>query len=347
MNPLLYRVLFKLSGICRSLMPEYQYVILRDWIFDILMPKERLYDQVRRYEQRYSSAFHTYLEGMDKGAKEQAMADLKRGLDPQSVQTIDRFLSFYGRIQKNPHLPHYERYDLSLKDDVATISKELSSIRGKLNPPPEMGLEYRMDCFYFQSGLRHVPGSIRERCTKGKDAIDCGAFNGDTALVFSKMTDARKVYAFEPDKTNFSNLLATLKSYPMDNVVPLPYGVGEKSGTVFLHAEGPSSFVDQGSAEGDRIDIKDIDSFVKKEGAMPGVIKMDIEGYEINAIRGALKTIKKHRPVLLIAIYHSPHDFFEIKPLLEKTVSGYRFMVRHLVFSHAAFETFLIAYPES
>ncbi len=342
---LMLAAVLRLSALCRPFMPEYKYVMLRDQALDILFPGPRLYKQVRQYEQRYAKAFHDYLERLDAAGREKALAALKRGMDEESGNAIDRFLAFYGLIYRQPGLPHHERYDLSMRDEVARINSELARLQKELKTPPHIGLEYRMDCFYFLSGLRFVPPGVVERCAAGRDVLDCGAFNGDTAIMFSKLTKARRIYAFEPDRSNFSALTGTLAEYPLENVVPLPFGVGEASRAACLHAEGASSFVEAESAGGERIEMRDIDSFVVERAAAPGIIKMDIEGYELNAVKGALKTIKKHRPILLIALYHSPNDFFGIKPLLERNVEGYTFMVRHLVFSHAAFETYLIAYP--
>jgi hypothetical protein len=58
------------------------------------------------------------------------------------------------------------------------------------------------------------------------------------------------------------------------------------------------------------------------------VIKLDIEGMELATIQGAKKTIVRDKPILLISIYHTPEDFFEIRPLIESWNLGYYFMVR-------------------
>lgn len=66
----------------------------------------------------------------------------------------------------------------------------------------------------------------------------------------------------------------------------------------------------------------DIDSFVKENNLNIGFIKADVEGQIIPLIKGAKNTIQKHRPVLCLAIYHSPQEFFEAKPLLEEIVEN-------------------------
>jgi hypothetical protein len=56
-----------------------------------------------------------------------------------------------------------------------------------------------------------------------------------------------------------------------------------------------------------------------------GLIKMDIEGFEYFAIKGGLETIKRDKPVLLISIYHTGKDFFEILPMIKSCVPEYQF----------------------
>jgi hypothetical protein len=47
-------------------------------------------------------------------------------------------------------------------------------------------------------------------------------------------------------------------------------------------------------------------------------------------LAGAINTIKKQKPVLLLSIYHNANDFFEIKPLIESWNLGYKFKIRKL-----------------
>jgi hypothetical protein len=91
------------------------------------------------------------------------------------------------------------------------------------------------------------------------------------------------------------------------------------------------------------------DKLVELHGIAPRFIKVDIEGYGMKFVRGAMKSLKAHRPVLSIAIYHNPTEFFEIKPLLEEALDNYVFSIRKLTpgveknLCHS--EVILLAYP--
>lgn len=59
-----------------------------------------------------------------------------------------------------------------------------------------------------------------------------------------------------------------------------------------------------------------------------GLIKIDTEGFETYIIKGAQKIIQRDKPVLAIAIYHTPKDFFELKDIILSFNPDYKFMIR-------------------
>ena len=76
--------------------------------------------------------------------------------------------------------------------------------------------------------------------------------------------------------------------------------------------------------------IVSIDDFVEGQGAKKiDFIKMDVEGFELNALRGAARTMEKHRPKLAISLYHKPQDFFEIPIYLKDVFPFYRLYLEH------------------
>ena len=93
-----------------------------------------------------------------------------------------------------------------------------------------------------------------------------------------------------------------------------------------------------------KIDVISIDEFVEKQQLEVGLIKLDIEGAEYDTILGAKETIMKQKPLLIISIYHTFKDFFEIKPLIESWGIGYKFEIRHHLPNSTEAEFVLMAY---
>ncbi len=202
--------------------------------------------------------------------------------------------------------------------------------------------------FYSQQGVLSIRN---KKYFKNKDILDVGAFTGDSALVLSKYTDG-KIYSFEPVKENYSKLVKNIKINSAQNdIIPVNYALGNSIGNMDIFSSkdfsATSSFKYDyaGKNEKETVKITTIDDFVNNKNLKIGLIKSDAEGYEYEILKGAEKTIKAQKPVLLISIYHSPSDFFKIKDLIESWNLGYNFKIVKLRPSYVILETMLIAEP--
>jgi hypothetical protein len=93
-------------------------------------------------------------------------------------------------------------------------------------------------------------------------------------------------------------------------------------------------------AEGnDFVEVDTIDNLVFPNRV--DVIKMDVEGSEAKALKGAVKTIKMHHPVLIISAYHKIGDLYNIVLLIKDISPAYKIYLRQFSFSWS--ETVLIA----
>lgn len=270
---------------------------------------------------------------------------MSSGLDDQSVHTLMEAWSSYLMIADNDRIPFdkwYPPLDISLEEEM---DRYLGALKRSLRPPPYIDIRHFPDIFFYDSGLSHVPKETVGKKISGRDILDCGGYNGDTALMFERKYSPRRIYSFEPLEENFAKLQSTIDICALGKVIPQKLAVGSEKKTSVLVPRDSGSYLSPDSKDGEQVDVDTIDSFVEKACSEPGFIKMDIEGAELDAIKGAINTIKRFRPILSIAIYHTPADMFMIKPLLESEVSGYRFMVRKLEYCDPVAEMFLIAYP--
>jgi len=145
-------------------------------------------------------------------------------------------------------------------------------------------------------------------------------------------------------------LLSTIKQNKLENIIiPINKCVSNKKSYFYIDSRGGGSRIISSEDVNNKIKVESttIDDFVDQNNIDVGIIKMDIEGHEYEAIQGAINTIKEHRPVLLISIYHRGKDFFEIKPLLEKHLDEYKYLVRKLNPLNPIMETMLICYPKN
>ena len=145
----------------------------------------------------------------------------------------------------------------------------------------------------------------------GELALDIGANIGWFSVLLSKLaSDEARIFAFEPEPSNFELLEHNLKQNECANVVAVNKGVSDKDGvmSLYLHPDknrGRHSLIPDSSLRKIEVDIVSLDSFFN--ATPPGKIrflKIDIEGYEYFAFKGAQKLLA-HVPMILME--YSPH----------------------------------------
>ncbi len=152
-----------------------------------------------------------------------------------------------------------------------------------------------------------------------KTAIDGGAYRGDTVLSMARdFKKLDKIHAFEPDGANYSKL----KQVQCKNVeiICYPMGLHEKDGALRFAAlkNRGSHFADDGV----EVKVTSIDSAVSEK---IDLIKLDVEGCEASAIKGAENSIKIYKPALYVSLYHKTDDIFEIILQINELYPGYNF----------------------
>ena len=278
-------------------------------------------------------------------------AALKRGMDEISCAYIDHQEKLYDLLPvmsdvvlKKEHLDTAE--DLKLKEHMQEL------IASKQYPFLTQWFNEMATAFCNRYGLYDTPPELLQ-AANGKAMLDVGGYIGDTLVVFRSILPKSELYAFEPDSNNFQNLLNTIADMERhEQVHAYNCGVGASKGKLKLHH---SSF---GMAAGtmlevplatddEEVDIITIDDFVAEHKLQVGLIKVDVEGFEPDVIQGALQTIKKQKPILVIAVYHSAKEYYELKPFLESLNLGYSFRLRRSCFCNPLCELVLIALPNS
>jgi FkbM family methyltransferase len=172
-----------------------------------------------------------------------------------------------------------------------------------------LGLEYylfRRQYFYSRDGINVAP-------TSGDCVIDGGACLGDTACVFSNAVgELGKVYSFDPAANHIEALEYNKRQFPIQNVHIMPFGLSDHNvmtEPVALEQYSPGFSVSKGKS----VPLRSLDYLITK-GVIdkPNFIKLDIEGSELAALKGARETIGRYKPKLAISLYHQPNDLFEI-----------------------------------
>jgi len=165
---------------------------------------------------------------------------------------------------------------------------------------------------------------IKEHCIKPGDVVvDCGANHGFSTVLFAKWAGlAGKVHAIEPSSHNMAILKENLRLNGITNVVCHQVAVGAASGTVPISSHPNASVVLDAAADDslEKVPLVRLDDVL--EGETPNFLKLDVEGFEHEALKGARRVLA-HAPrldlELHVAFYRDKknelRDLFEMLPL--------------------------------
>lgn len=178
----------------------------------------------------------------------------------------------------------------------------------------------------------------------GDVVIDGGAYSGDTAQMFLNICGGCHVHAFEPDPAVYAQLEANLAAQGLsERVTPHRLGLWESSTRLsFSLSDGKGSHITTQGSEAYCmvIDTVALDGFAEQTGTRIDFIKLDVEGAEMAALRGAAGVIRKFRPKLQVCLYHKALDCVELPLFLLELAQGYSFYVGH----HGSGETDSVLY---
>ena len=292
-----------------------------------------------------------FSDAMSREDSAQRFNALISGLDNESKNTVSDIIHRMEVISDgNKSLR--DIFSQREQDEFVRMNDEFKSKIVKLNDNLYYYNGYYLPVNQFDSSVFYSKYAIDELTTldsvRNKDIIDAGGYVGDTALLFSSYTD-KSIHVFEASPSNMDIIRETIRLNQLENIVPVSKALGEKSGTAtFSLGERNScnSLVERpGYNYPNHIEVPVItlDDYVRENNLEVGLIKVDIEGGEQLLLKGAVETIRTQHPILLISIYHSANDFFEIKPMIEKMCDKYTFRIIKPANSAIVIETILLA----
>lgn len=158
--------------------------------------------------------------------------------------------------------------------------------------------------------------------------VDAGSCNLSSSIKLKEYCKSvKKVYAFEPDPVNYQRCLERKEETGFDEAEVLPFGTWSKRDTLHFQtlSTGASRICGDGNSS---VPVVPIDEVVAPEEKVT-MIKMDVEGAELESLKGACQTIQRDRPKLAVCIYHKSEDMTEIPLYIQKLVPEYKFYLRH------------------
>lgn len=143
--------------------------------------------------------------------------------------------------------------------------------------------------------------TIEDGLPVGGTFIDIGANVGVMTLrAARKVGDSGRVVAFEPNPGNVDKLLRGVVANGFENVTVYPMAASDRAGVIFTSKHSNGKVV----ATTDPMQIENAGQAVRVDDMVAELdrvdfVKLDIEGFEVQALRGLAKTLARHRPTVL------------------------------------------------
>jgi FkbM family methyltransferase len=193
-------------------------------------------------------------------------------------------------------------------------------------------------CTFVQKQYEYHQGDVHCKVEPTDIVIDAGACWGETTLHFAHDAGPLGMVVaceFTPSNLAVFRLNIDLNPHLKDRIYLVEAPIWRTSGQMLRYVDwGPGSRVTDddkkyashaGLAETTTID----DTVARFEIIRVNFIKMDIEGAEMEALRGGEATIRKHRPKLAISLYHNPEDIETVPRYIAGLDLDYRFFLDH------------------
>lgn len=169
------------------------------------------------------------------------------------------------------------------------------------------------------SGFRFVMSRLQE------DSVfyDIGAHIGLFSIPVAKSFNGVKVVAFEPSSINNKFLNKHIRLNRLANVQQVNCLVGEKCSKAEFYEDFENvnamgstipSLYGANSFSRTHKDVICVDDFVDEGGPIPTIMKIDVEGAELDVLRGAQNVLEMHNPILVVSLHPRILRSFNVEP---------------------------------
>jgi FkbM family methyltransferase len=158
--------------------------------------------------------------------------------------------------------------------------------------------------------------------------VDVGAYDGDTLNQFINHSKGifNKYIALEPDKKNFQELVKNIPGNLKDNIQVHCLGAGAERNVVSFSKFGrDDSFITENGE--DKIEIISLDELCQDDKVT--TVKIDVEGYEPDVLKGMKNIITSLKPKLAVCVYHRPSHLWDLALQIMDYNSHYNLYLRH------------------
>ncbi len=269
--------------------------------------------------------------------------EVKRKLDKRGFENFN-YLAFFKYSGLNLKEPPFI---CDFKEDFRLNYKEYEKVYKLLADEKSKEVFIKIINFKISFDLDFMEGFMnnhkeqyfdKELIPKIKNIVfvDGGSYVGDTIpMIIKNFPDFKKIYCIEPNNLHLS--IAKRDFGNIKNIEFINCGLSNKKQILKLKQECQNNCKHDYQA----LNIDTIDNLINEK---IDFLKLDIEGAEQKALKGAKKTIKKYSPILAVCIYHKAEDWYKIPKIVLDINSNYDIYLRH--YMEGIYETVIYFIPK-
>lgn len=243
-------------------------------------------------------------------------------LIPYVFQPTEEMIAEYRDFLRENISEHKKLYNTF--DDEKSRETFVNILKGKVTGDSNWFSDSYVPNQYFVDDIIKL--------SENESFVDGGAYTGDTLEVFIDKTNNKfdKIFCFEPNSDMLNNIIKFKKNSNDDRIVPFKAGLYSDNKVLGFYGNNvvtlSSEEVNDKYKDFEMIDVVSIDNVIDDKVTF---IKMDIEGSELEALKGAEKTILKYKPKLAICVYHKVEDILDIPNYIMSLGLDYKYYLRH------------------
>lgn len=209
-----------------------------------------------------------------------------------------------------------------MKDDIYSQLKDMGI-------PSDRILNIREDYIWADYGKQYFDLDALRVDSEGEIFVDAGCFDGETGRGAATWAGGKllKIYAFEADRNSIDACRNRLEQTGCEFEL-YPMAVWSSKTTLTFNVNNDFGYASSVDAAGKEfVSADSIDNILA--GRPATYIKLDVEGSELETLKGAVNTIKKYRPKMAISLYHKAEDIIDLPLFIESLGMDYKYYIRH------------------
>lgn len=236
-------------------------------------------------------------------------------LAPRILQLLTRTV-----LRTHPLRPYAWKHILALREYYARTSPSIELLtRFDDGIRARVSLSSHIEAQLFWQGFQEADESSVELLKRLLPSdgvfVDIGANIGSFTLVAAKYAQSGRVHAFEPSDFHLQRLVHNIKLNGFDNITINPVGLSDQSCEATLHMPighkgitntgGASLYADKDTPElrPETVRLIRLDDYIAQQSIQRlDLIKIDVEGAELHALRGGRKTIARFQPQVIMEV---------------------------------------------